>query len=212
MKYTTLVMALLFSGSTLAGNSSQSGAVAGSASLGFNSQGVEVNFTSNGGKVDRADFSDRAPTVYAPGLTGGMNECIVSISGGASIGANIGAGISFGKAYVDAECQAMNAYTKTANTVSSKTEIGRLLIKHSACQSKYMWDNYEMTAFVTGDKGIGCPNTRPDGGLIEVRMQSANEPLAVQVVTMEGVPAVKYQAQGSDDDTNIHDYLNNDWD
>ena len=123
---------------------------------------------------ERTDASERAPTIFVPGLAGGTNPCIVSFSAGISAGAfnsMPGIGISGGRAYVDEECNVRETL-RLAAALSPKepTAQQETFLKNIACQSEVMAAALEMTAAEMGDPSMGCAGSLPEG--VEVSMRS----------------------------------------
>jgi len=129
--------------------------------------------------VDASDFKDRAPGVFAAGVTaGGSNPCVVSIGGGLSVP---GGGINFANAYNDGECNIREtlrlvAAISTAAKIGDPVEKGnQILLREIACQSVTMWDAFERTYNVTNDQRYFCENERPEnkGRFIAGRIRHA---------------------------------------
>lgn len=124
--------------------------------------------------VSASDFAERAPTIFVPGLAGGTNPCIVSMSAGASLGATgswPGFGLSGGRAYTDPECNVRETL-RLAAALSPKepNETQRRFLKNIACQSKVMAAAMEITAAETGDASYACSATLPEGTEVSMRL------------------------------------------
>lgn len=154
------------------GGGSYSGA---GAAAGAQSQSVFTNApTSN---YDSPDWSERAPTIFVPGLAGGTNPCIVSVSAGVSLGSTSGLpgfGLSGGRAYTDEECNVREtlrlaaALTPKQFADEQDREASQAFLRSIACQSKVMATAMEITAMEHGAK-YGCPNTLPEGSEVSMR-------------------------------------------
>lgn len=121
-----------------------------------------------------SDFSDRAPTIFVPGLAGGTNPCIVSFSAGASIGSTggwPGFGLSGGRAYTDPECNVRETLRLAASLSPKEPDpTQRMFLKNIACQSKVMAAAMEITAAEAGDPRYACSATLPKGTEVSMRV------------------------------------------
>jgi len=120
--------------------------------------GTKVDFgTTN---VDASNLKDRAPGVFAAGVTaGGSNPCVVSIGGGLSVP---GGGINFANAYNDGECNVRETLRLVAAISNSAESGNQILLREISCQSVTMWDAFERTYNSTGDQRYFCENDRPE--------------------------------------------------
>ena len=149
-------------------------AVSESSVLGVSQSNAAFTYAPNTtSRVDATDFSERAPTVFVPGLAGGSNPCIGSWSIGGSVGATSvvpGFGLSGGKAYVDEECNVRETLRLAAAlSPQEQDEKQRLFLKNIACQSAVMAAALEMTAAETGDPAYGCSGELPEGLELSMR-------------------------------------------
>lgn len=132
---------------------SASGAIAGS-------QSGSIGYIDNGTHTSEAvDMQDRAPGVFAAGVTaGGSNPCVVSIGGGLSVP---GGGLNFANAYNDGECNVRESLRLMAAISSSAEASNQILLREVSCQSVTLWDAMERTYMETKDERYMCSNERP---------------------------------------------------
>lgn len=185
---------------TGAGASAGAGAYSGSA--------LNYNPTHNYASNDAADFSERPPTIFVPGLAGGTNPCIVSWSAGASIGSTSGLpgfGLSGGKAYTDEECNVREtlrlaaALTPTAFANEGDKAASQTFLRSIACQSKVMAAAMETTAQEHGPK-YGCANTLPEGTEVSIRpiFDRGSDVVMIEKKNQDGTFQTRYAAEVDD--------------
>lgn len=135
---------------------SASGSIAGSAS-----QSGSIGYIDNGTRTsEAADFGERAPGVFAAGVTaGGSNPCVVSIGGGLSVP---GGGLNFANAYNDTECQIRESLRLFAAITHPAEGTNQILLREIACQSVVYWDAFYRVYSETHDDTYYCSNERPE--------------------------------------------------
>lgn len=164
LSYFLFLGLLLTASTTYADVTSQSGSYSGAASqagsqaVSGQGQGQSIDMGST--NVEAANLHDRAPGVFAAGVTaGGTNPCVVSIGAGLSVP---GGGLNFANAYNDGECNVRETLRLMA-AISSSAETGnQILLREIACQSATLWDAFERTYNATGDERYFCGNERPN--------------------------------------------------
>lgn len=146
----------------IANSASGSNAISGSLSSGqaTNADIGNSSFNYNSTVTNNANNKDLAPTLFAPGLVGGTNPCVVSMSGGITTG---GFGISAGNAYVDKECEVRESLRLMAAISNAQESANQTLLREIACQSAVYWDAMERTSTSLDDPRYHCLNPRPSG-------------------------------------------------
>lgn len=149
--------------------------------------------------IEGSDLSKRAPTIFVPGLAGGTNPCIVSTSGGVTIGGTGGIpgfGVSGGKASVEKECEVRESL-RLAAALSPKEpdRKQRLFLKNIACQSKVFAKALELTSAETNDANYSCYGALPKG-IKNLGMRNLKDRGAIAQVDSE--PRV-YEYAGDDE-------------
>ena len=157
-----LFISLLYSGLSLADvtatSDSQAIATTKSGSQSISGQGQSIDMGTT--HVEAIDMKDRAPGVFAAGITaGGTNPCVVSAGAGISIP---GGGLNFAHAYNDPECTIRETLRLMASISGPGEKSNQVLLREIACQSVIMWDAFERTYNATGDVRYFCENPRPD--------------------------------------------------
>ena len=173
-----LFSSLLCSGLSVADITAESGSQAiattrsGSQSISGQGQSIDMGST----HVEAVDMKDRAPGVFAAGVTaGGSNPCVVSTGAGLSVP---GGGLNFAHAYNDTECSIRETLRLMASISGPGEKSNQVLLREIACQSTIMWDAFERTYNATGDTRYFCENQRPDSStqLTSARNFHAPEP------------------------------------
>ena len=162
LSYFLFLFLIAMSGISWADPTASSGSLSGANAQTQSSSGAIgfIDQSTNTSVVEAANLKDRAPGVFAAGVTaGGSNPCVVSIGGGLSVP---GGGINFANAYNDGECNVRETLRLMA-AISSSAEAGnQILLREISCQSVTIWDAFERTFNKTNDERYFCENERPE--------------------------------------------------
>lgn len=177
MPFLFFVLSSTLYGEGDATSGSLSGATSGAASqagaVGF------IDGSTNTSTVEAVDMQDRAPGVFAAGVTaGGSNPCVVSIGGGLSVP---GGGLNFANAYNDGECNVRETLRLMAAISSSEATGNQILLREISCQSVTMWDAFQRTYDATGDDRYFCTNPRPEDESGPIALRSKVGPRTAEV-------------------------------